>query len=249
MITRKALLIGNPGRQGQTEYCEGINKDIQNYALFLRSPSGGGWQEQHIEILHKPSLSNVRAGIQRLKQCDYSKLIFCGQGPFASGGKSALLGINNHEAIDLTELREGSPKHTVILDCWRGIEAPVLTGDLECDIAEASKLHSPAECSKYFDGYLERCPPGTVVMHSCSVNERSGEDETIGGYYSFSLLKYAQQWMKGGKSQSPRRYSILTVSSAHDEATMAVRSLSKGQQNPHIEKPRTGNYFPFAVVA
>ncbi len=249
MVTRKALLIANPGQQGYSDYSEGVNRDIQNYASFLRSPSGGDWQERSIEILHKPSLSQVRAGIQRLKQCNYSELIFCGQGPHASGGKSTLVDINNHEAIDLTELREGSPKHTVILDCWRGIEAPVLTGDLESEIAEASKLHNAAECSQYYDAYLERCSAGTVVMYSCSVNERSGEDETLGGYYSFSLLKRAQEWIKGGQAQSPRRYSILTVSSAHDDAAMAVRALSEGRQTPRIEKPRTGNYFPFAVVA
>ena len=41
-MTRKALIISNPGEIGAENYCEGVLKDVENFKNYLQSPKGGG---------------------------------------------------------------------------------------------------------------------------------------------------------------------------------------------------------------
>jgi hypothetical protein len=45
-LSRKALLIANPGEQGQENYCKGVYVDIANYQRFLASAVGGHGMDQ-----------------------------------------------------------------------------------------------------------------------------------------------------------------------------------------------------------
>ena len=63
MITRKALLIANPGEGGAKNYCKGVNKDMENYKSFLLSPLGGQWYPNEIDVMHKPKLSSLKEKI------------------------------------------------------------------------------------------------------------------------------------------------------------------------------------------
>ena len=53
-MTRRALIISNPGELGAENYCEGVNKDVINYKKYLMSSVGGGWYEDEIVCLEKP---------------------------------------------------------------------------------------------------------------------------------------------------------------------------------------------------
>lgn len=105
MVNRRALLIANPGEVGAENYCEGVNKDMANYKTFLKSPLGGLWYENEIEILHKPSKTTVRQAIQKLKSYDYSKLVFSGHGVYSSIHESTILELNKYENIDSVEFQ------------------------------------------------------------------------------------------------------------------------------------------------
>ena len=49
-MIRKALIIGNPGDAGSDRYCRGVDNDVQNLSVFLKSPAGGAWRDDEIAI-------------------------------------------------------------------------------------------------------------------------------------------------------------------------------------------------------
>lgn len=70
-----------------------------------------------------------------------------------------------------------------------------------------------------------------------------------GGYYSHSLINSATKWADSDTKDLSKSVYYFSVISAHDAASLSVRALSGGRQNPHVEKPRSEPYFPFAVMA
>ena len=44
MTTKRALLITNPGEQGDENYCKGVYVDAANYRRLMLSPQGGVWE-------------------------------------------------------------------------------------------------------------------------------------------------------------------------------------------------------------
>jgi hypothetical protein len=250
MPTRKAIIAANPGETGQENYCEGVNKDMESYGKFLRSPFGGAWYETEIAILRKPSQSSLRQVVQNLSMYDYSLVVFCGHGWYSARNQSTILQLNRSESIDSKELRNGSRKHTLILDCCRKVEETILFEETRnVKTARARAFLTPSECRRYYDKRIEECSTGLIVLHACSINETAGDDSENGGYYSYSLINAIEQWVGDNEVDVSRFSSILSVPSAHDRATPKVRELSAQRQNPQIEKPRAEKYFPFAVVA
>lgn len=53
-MTRKMLIIANPGEAGDENYCEGVNQDVKQYKKFFTSNSGGAWEPEEIELLVRP---------------------------------------------------------------------------------------------------------------------------------------------------------------------------------------------------
>ncbi len=244
MVSRKAILIANPGEYGAENYCEGVNKDMENYTAFLKSPLGGFWYDYEIEKFNKPSSNVVRDAIQSIKSVTYSMIIFCGHGWYSERQRSTILELNKSDHIDSADLRNGSKKHTLILDCCRKIEPFEFSEGLKAAMRKVFTLN-PTDCRKYYDLRIEECEATLVVMHACSINETAGDNSENGGYYSFSLIERAKDWA-GTTSTKP---SIFSVVSAHDSASPNVKRLSGNRQNPQIEKPRSAKYFPFAIVA
>ena len=81
-MNRKVLIISNPGK-GEN-YCEGVNKDVENYKAFFTSALGGGWYMNEIKHLHCPNQYSVTAELDLMKDVDYSIVIFCGHGYYSS---------------------------------------------------------------------------------------------------------------------------------------------------------------------
>ncbi len=249
-MTRKALLIANPGEIGAENYCEGVNKDMDNYKTFLTSPLGGLWYTNEVDILHKPNKATVREAIQKLKGYDYSKIIFSGHGVYSSIHKSTILELNKSESIDSVELRNGSKKQTVILDCCRKVEKIIIHEFVERLMKAAAITQlSPSECRRYYDSRIEECDIGLIVMYACSINETAGDDSSKGGYYSHSLISSATKWADSDSKDISKTIYYFSAIMAHDAASSNVQSLSGGRQKPVIEKPRSGPYFPFAIMA
>ena len=83
-----------------------------------------------------------------------------------------------------------------------------------------------------------------IVMYSCDWDETSGDDSRKGGYYTSSLLKVCSEFIKECKGSSKSWY--LPAPKAHEMSKPYVKKL-KSDQNPQIEKPRSGEYLPLAI--
>ena len=82
-------------------------------------------------------------------------------------------------------------------------------------------------------------------VYGCDIGETSGDDSRKGGYYTQSLLKACYNFQDKYKNESKSYY--LSCAIAHEQAKKLVVKL-KSDQNPQIEKPRSGNYFPLAII-
>lgn len=245
-MKRRALLISYPGEDGQPDYCPGVNEDIKHYRNFLTSPNGGSWLPDELEHLPCPALSQVRNSVGKLQYYDYSLVAFSGHGWYSTIENSTILCLRKGVQMDHVELRHGAPRHTLILDSCRLRHAfPLIEEQMMKFAADAVHL-DPGRCREVFDQAIQASPKTTIVAFSCDSETDTGEtaaDTPQGGAYTASLLTIARNWAK-----QTRQVAALSVIEAHDAAARHV-TARWDQQHPQIEKPRSGPYFPFAVVA
>lgn len=249
-MKRFGLIIANPGEEGRENYCEGVNKDVRNYENFLCSPVGGAWNKSEIHILQKPSSLEVLSAITQAKQADYAFIVFAGHGHYSADKRSTMLNLRPSVDIDSAVLRDGAKKQTVILDCCRKIERPMLVekrAALAFADSAASRM-STVNCRKYFDREVERCPNSLVLVHSCSIDQTAADDSGKGGLYSYNLIDSTNDWASSLSINSSLYFSRSIVKT-HEIAAAQVSRLSSNRQEPEIEKPRSEPYFPFGIVA
>lgn len=244
-MVRKGLIICNPGEVGADNYCEGVYKDETNYKRFLQRPHGGVWYEKEIRIMERPRRYEVQNAIGELRYCDYALVVFSGHGCYSSRTQSTWLELRDGEEIDSNELRQGSAKQTVILDCCR-----VIARELPAIVEKAAEFRAAVSADDmvrsrfYYDNAIAKSPNGLVVLHACDINETAGDDSKRGGYYSCNLIENAEAWARSTTIQA-----TLSVVAVHQSAATAAQRQSGNRQNPQIEKPRSGPYFPFSIVA
>ena len=242
-MKRAALIVGASGGD-----LPGVAVDVASYRSFLLSPLGGAWLPSEIVTLDSPSSARVSIELEGLALASYSVTIFAGHGhhPIADGSTRVV--VRPGEELDSDVLRQGAPKHTLILDCCRALAKAPLTEDV---LAKASKREltlNPPESRRYYDRAIEACEPGLVVMFACGIDESAG-DSAHGGYYSSSILLASQRWRSGYDIDLQTHTATLSVKQAHDKAAERVRVISGNRQNPTIEHPRSSKHFPFAILA
>lgn len=247
-MKRQALIISNPGEAGAQNYCNGVAIDVENYKSFLTSPLGGGWYQNEIIHLNRPTTIEMKNSISTLSLIDYSLIIFCGHGYFSSAKDATILELKKGEEFNSNDFRQGSIKKTIILDCCRQVVSDILTEKaMLTKFARADTNLNIAKSRVHYESEINACPKGIVFGYACSKNERAGDSHTRGGYYSYSLMKSAFNWYESNKVDPLDIYSTLSIVSAHNEAIKNVRVLSGNIQNPDIEKPKSEPYFPFAI--
>jgi hypothetical protein len=109
-MNRRALIIANPGERGREGYCDGVNKDVDNYQAFLTSPVGGLWREHEIVVLRQPSRAMTMIEVGRQKGVDYSLTVFSGHGYHVADNNSTIVELSPGVDLDSIELRLGAPK-------------------------------------------------------------------------------------------------------------------------------------------
>ena len=250
MVVRKALIIGSPD-----EKIPGVLVDVKNLVGYLKSAVGGVWVDSEIKTLISPTISETRKCIQSLKSSDYSLVFFAGHGYHSIQRSRTILNINSIEELDSVELRVGASKHTLILDCCRKpqLEKRLLKSAMESmtfDAASRQRLN-PKHCREFYDKRIAECESGIVVMNSCSINETAGESSSSGGYYTSSLIESSEAWAKEklASIDLTSKYCISSTQDRHNAASVQVKELSGGRQNPTFESPRSEMKFPFAIVA
>lgn len=248
-MRRYALVIANPGELGAANYCEGVNKDAQNYGKLLKSPVGGAWLDSEIRVLNKPSISEVRLQMAEARRADYAFIVFAGHGYYSATKRSTILELRRGEEIDSAELRVGAKKQSLILDCCRKIERVSIVEKMAMlAFTESAPRINAENCRKYFDKKLEECPEALVVIHSCAIGQTAGDDSEKGGYYSYNLMDSVSDW-QSNLMVSSQYYYTMNISEAHDKGASRVVRISGGRQTPQIEKPRSAPYFPLGIVS
>jgi hypothetical protein len=254
-ITRKALLISNPGETGQENYCKGVYVDIDKYQRLLTSPFGGTWDPSDIKHLDRPSVEVLELWIGILSAYDYALIMFTGHGWYSSTDRDRVLELRKNESVHASDLLRDAKKRTLILDCCQKVynEPKMIKEARQVEMlnarAAARRAPNAEACRRLFLKEVEDAPTGIVVTTSCSMNELSTDDDERGGRYNASLIEAAEDWANA-QAQNPWVVAdALSIVAAHDPAAKETQRLSGRTQNPTISKPRTSPYFPFAVFA
>ncbi len=249
-MDRKALIMSNPGEVGDEKYCKGVYIDVDNYKRHLISPLGGSWYNHEILVHDRPTKKQVDDYVNQLSNYDYTIIIFTGHGYYSKYKDTTIIELRKDEEYDSLDLRRATNKRTIILDCCRKIYLRVIFEDSLAKAAvRAAKTLNPNRCRIAFEKEITQCANGVVVGYGCAKNEMSGENESTGGYYSSGLLRGAKKWLENDNTDIPKYHNTLSIVSAHNKAIEFVDRASSGNQHPEIEKPRSGSYFPFAVIA
>jgi hypothetical protein len=250
-MNRLALIISNPGEPGAENYCGGVTRDVVNYRSFLLSPVGGLWRAWEIVEMNRPTTEEVRRKVQGLSAYDYILVVFSGHGGHSITLDSTFIELRAGQEIDSAEFRLDATKQTIILDCCRrkfpGM--PMVEARDMMKLSAAGPTINPTECRKYYDKRIEECPKELVVLYACGIDQLSADDDQRGGIYSHSLLEASKNWAINSTVDTSRTIDIRSVVNAHEAAVPLVQRARGARQTPHIEKPRTGPYYPFCVVA
>lgn len=250
-MNKSILIISNPGEPGASNYCEGVNVDVDQYQDFFKSPLGGGWYGSEISHLSRPSSLQVKEAVGKLASLDYSLILFCGHGWYSSSDMATVLELRHGQQLNEMELRKGGGKRAILLDCCREVhEESIVEASMEKRAMDsAEKSLSGKECRKYYEDAIAKASSGLIITHACNINETAGDSSTYGGYYSGSLRRSAIEWMRKKDIDLKEKYSVSSIVTSHDKACRTVNTLSGGRQNPQIEKPKSDPYYPFAVLA
>jgi len=250
-MDKKILIISNPGEIGAENYCEGVNVDVTEYIKYFTSPLGGAWKDSEILHIKRPTIFDVRYEVQLLEKMDYSLIIFCGHGWYSSLDKATILELKSGQNINEMELRKGGSKRTILLDCCRQVHEESIAKSLTENLAMLTRerVLSHSECRKYYEHNITAASSGIVITHACEIDETAGDSSKTGGYYSGSLRECATEWFKNDRTDLSKYYNVYSIVSAHSDASYRVKKISGGRQNPHIEKPKSEPYFPFAIIA
>jgi hypothetical protein len=261
-MKRRVLLITNPGKKGDDNYCGGVYKDQENYFSYFKEPIGGYWANSELRYFDKPSKYTVTNEIKLLAQdeIEFSIIIFCGHGWYSSKSSSNIIDLNEKEQMDALDLRADANKRIIILDSCRKVYPVSINEDLIkaqeirmlSDKAQA-KLN-PEQCKKYYNQVIDECPKQLIVTYGCNITEVAGDNPAFGGYYSSSLLAESRGWAANQLTtiDLAKKYATERVPSCHNDSVPRVVKLSGGTQHPQIEKPRVSlstDYLPFIVVA
>lgn len=245
-MKRKALIITNPGEQGAENYCQGVNTDREAYRAFLDSALGGWWFASEVQVLDRPRVADVAIAIEDLKRFDYALVIFSGHGAYSKSRDETVLELRAGHEMDVSDLVVEGKRQTLIIDCCRVFTEETLPESLILKAQRAYAQLDGRSCRLHYEEAIAKCGIGAVKLYACAPGEVA-YDTSQGGIYSQNLLRAATAW-----SDEPGRAAqraTLSVAAAHESAAARVARRRGQPQTPVIEKPRSGPYFPFAVVA
>ena len=218
-MKRKALLIGN------TSGLSGIKVDLENYAKFLKSPTGGAWNSNEIELKINPTRFDLLQTIKSIKneRHDYAVVFFSGHGGQI---REVLLEINgNPEYIVESELQNLAPRQLNIYDCCRGI-IQITTESFAMDSLTVNFSESiRTSIREKYNRRILQAIPQQASLYSCSSGQ-SSYDTANGAIYATNLIKCAYNL------KSEADYKLVSL--AHTEA--AALTIAARQGRPISER-------------
>jgi hypothetical protein len=196
----------------------------------------------------------MRSKIAAFAAFDYTVIMFTGHGWYSNIDKDRILFLSKDEEIASNELCQNAIKRLVILDCCQvahneSIQAKYARSLASLTEAEYRRKPNMEKCRQLYIDTIDDAPRGCIKLFSCAFDERSADDDRLGGRYNSSLIGAAEAWSIKEAKNPFGSEAFLSVVECHEEAAAKTRQSSGGTQNPSIEKPKTGPYYPFAVFA
>lgn len=248
-IKKIALLIAYQEEQGfSSRAAQGMRRDVENVANFLKSPYGGAWHDSEIILKFSPSKSEILQLLDLFSaEKDYAFIVFFGHGRYSEDYDDVMLQLNPTEEIPSLSLRNRVPKELIVLDCCRAISGEdIITEGIERFAAQRKMLDVVA-CRDLYNNCILLADKGNTVLYACSPGEKS-YSTTSGGNYTRNLLSVTRKWEEDlAKIAAPGREYMFSVVKAHMEASKETERR-QNIQHPDIEKSRSGVYLPFAVA-
>ena len=248
-IKKIALLIAYQEEQGfSSRAAQGMRRDVENVANFLKSPYGGAWHDSEIILKFSPSKSEILQLLDLFSaEKDYAFIVFFGHGRYSEDYDDVMLQLNPTEEIPSLSLRNRVPKELIVLDCCRAISGEdIITEGIERFAAQRKMLDVVA-CRDLYNNCILLADKGNTVLYACSPGEKS-YGTTSGGNYTRNLLFVTRKWEEDlAKTAIAGRKYIFSVVKAHMEASKETERR-QNIQHPDIEKSRSGVYLPFAVA-
>lgn len=236
---RKALLITNAGDiKAKETFCYGVYQDVNTFRNFLVTPQGGSWYPEEIDILDRPSITEVMSKLELLASYDYTFILFSGHGYVDKNGINVIH--LKGECLEVTTLGVNATKRTIILDSCRTFD--------DHEYIRKSFPHQVCTVDDIirhrilFDNCITNSKSGVIYGYACSFGENA-EEHSSGGAYCHSLMTAAHDIIHRGAP------SIHTFAEVHRDAAVLVKQNTGGRQKAEIEILGGGIGFPFVVMA
>lgn len=210
-MKRFAFLFGN------TMGLQGVKRDVESVAEFLKSGKGGAWNDSEIKVGYNLSLNDVRSTITdiRLKAFDYVFIYYSGHGCSARGTK---LYLNNaNECLKEEELFNMSKKQLMIYDCCRVSTNQTTTkvANVFCEFVSMTTDFRD-RCRRRYENLIAKASEQQVCLYACK-DGKCAYDTVKGGVYTQQLID---------KVIETCQYRDAYINVVHEKTAAAVRHYS-----------------------
>ncbi|MBX2899029.1 MAG: caspase family protein [Cyclobacteriaceae bacterium] len=211
-MNKKALLIGNNAG------LPGVKIDIENYKKYLKSMTGGQWNESEIIEKLNPPKDELVTLLDSLKNqnLDYLIIIFSGH---AGMKRETILELNPAgDMFSETRFENISQRQVTILDCCRAYSSNLAETLNEVRMFKSDGFIGTKE---RFNKRILEAVPQQIKIYSCSAGEYS-HDTPKGGVYSKNLIEASYS----------DNSEFIYFGNAH---VVAAEKTTKEQKNQHPE--------------
>ena len=238
-MRKKALIVGCSG--SEQSFLPGVQRDIENFRNFLKSPNGGHWFESEIVSLYNPTELELQEEIESLKSqnLDFSFVVFSGHGEYSEVMGCRRLYLTNSKFVYEKDMLKISPKQLTIIDSCAETDDMILESKMEKS-AGLERLYSSVikDYRRLYELSIERCKPQAINLYSCDIDEYS-QDTSKGAMYAAHLLSVAM---------SNSSNEVLNALEAHAITSEVVTKKTQGDQNPqYICTAKFGDKLPISV--
>lgn len=224
--------------------------------MISSSEEGGAWDENTeihpmMDFSSATVLHDYIMMTEDINHVDYWLIVFCGHG-YVDTNNDTVLCMKDGSEVNVSQIKtwvKYTPC-TLIADCCRDKEEIDVSQLLQESLFSDTEMKlNAAACRTLYNRILESLPSGSFYeAYSTNIGERAGDTDTVGGVYSYNLLKSADETkrhlMEGYLSSGD---NLATLGQVHDAAIPQVLQMIKGLQHPC--RSDNTKRIPFVVIA
>lgn len=261
-MVRKLLLIISDG--GGNSPLRGVHIDKENFLNFFKSPEGGAWKDEEINVFDENNFdlqilkaTDLAARLDK-QPVDFYLIVFCGHG-FTDENNQIHFEVRPNTSLKLADLLStvARSRCLVIADSCRAIYrlqegGRIANQRLFSTSAEARNSRYSELCHAMYNKLIGLTPSTMqLVYFSNSYNETADENPRDGGVYCHELLTATKR--KINKIHDVQKHDgksyYVSIDDIHQEAAATVINKTNSRQHPDIYiNCRSKARFPFIVV-